>query len=234
MGFSMRRRMRVGVIGVAIIGALGVVAGVMSPAHGDELNSPGPGQEFQTIHRVTPEGTQTLFALRAPSAPERFLWTFPLQPGEHVVISADGKRASVVDQRDRVVGLTRPARAVDANGRTVSTHFESDGTNLIQVVEHRTANYAYPIVADPDWIWYSAAWGAKFSQAETKKLAANGGSLVMCGVRALMAPPLGAACAIAGGQWFWQAQRAADEDGCVFIAAVPAPLAVRYLGKDCR
>lgn len=43
-----------------------------------------------------------------------------------------------------------------------------------------------------------------------------------------------AACAIFGAQWFTQASLAANAKTCVFIAVVPAPLAVQYHGSGCR
>ena len=42
--------------------------------------------------------------------------------------------------------------AKDAVGTAVSTHFETDGESLTQVVDHQTNTaVAYPVVADPIW-----------------------------------------------------------------------------------
>lgn len=56
---------------------------------------------------------------------------------------------------DGTLIATAPAPwARDAKGTPVPTHFEIDGTTLIQVVEHRSGEYTYGIVADPDaWFW---------------------------------------------------------------------------------
>jgi len=39
--------------------------------------------------------------------------------------------------------------AIDANGVSVPTHYVVEGSTLTQVVDHTSASYAYPIVADP-------------------------------------------------------------------------------------
>ncbi|SDS04654.1 hypothetical protein SAMN04488539_0899 [Corynebacterium timonense] len=50
-----------------------------------------------------------------------------------------------------LLGIAHAPWAVDAAGRHVPTHFEIRQGNLIQVVDHTSANYQYPIVADPSW-----------------------------------------------------------------------------------
>ena len=124
------------------------------------------------------------------------------------------------------------AWARDANGADVPTHYEVTGNTLTQVVEP-AADAAYPIVADPTWQWYNAAYGAGFSKQETKDLASAGAITGFCTALG-KTPPLAAACAIAGAQWFLQAGLAANANECVFIAAVPAPLAVRWISNECR
>lgn len=49
-----------------------------------------------------------------------------------------------------IIGVA-PAWAVDASGRRVPTRFQLDGDTLIQVVEHASGEFNYPIVADP-WL----------------------------------------------------------------------------------
>ena len=122
------------------------------------------------------------------------------------------------------------AWARDANGNSVSTHYEIRGNELVQIVEP-AQGAAYPIVADPTWQWYKLAYGAGFSKAETRNIAASGGVAAACGFVPL---PLAPACAILGISWFTQASQAANANGCVFIAAVPAPIAVRWLSPECR
>lgn len=122
--------------------------------------------------------------------------------------------------------------ARDATGAVVGTHYEIRDDTIVQVVTP-DADTVYPIVADPTWEWYNAAYGAGFSKRETRDLANLGGIAGLCS-GLWRWPALGAACGIAGFQWWTQAGLAANANGCVFIAAVPAPLAVRWLSNKCR
>ncbi|MCW2700768.1 MAG: hypothetical protein JWQ45_2303 [Blastococcus sp.] len=61
--------------------------------------------------------------------------------------------ATTTTVESRVVATMGAAWAVDANGETVGTHYEIDGTTLTQVVE-TSAETAYPVVADPAWYWW--------------------------------------------------------------------------------
>ncbi len=40
-------------------------------------------------------------------------------------------------------------------------------------------------------------------------------------------------CGVFGAQWFLQASIQAQANRCIFIAVVPAPIAVRYDSKNC-
>jgi hypothetical protein len=122
------------------------------------------------------------------------------------------------------------AWARDANGKAVPTHYEIRGHDLVQIVTPN-AGAAYPIVADPSWIWYSGAWGAGFSKAETRSLASIGAITGFC---AALPGAFAIACAIFGADWFLQASLAANARGCVFIAVVPAPIAMRWISSSCR
>lgn len=75
------------------------------------------------------------------------------------------------------------------------------------------------------------AYGAGFSKQETRSLANVGGVTGFC---ALLSGPLAIVCGIAGAPVVPQAGLAANANACVFIAAVPAPLAVRWFSSKCR
>jgi hypothetical protein len=100
------------------------------------------------------------------------------------------------------------AWAQDARGQAVETHYEIRGVDLVQVVTP-SPSAAYPIVADPTWQWYSAAYGAGFSKSETRDFTSYGAVTGFC---AVLPGPFGAACAVLGAQWFLQAQLAANAD----------------------
>lgn len=53
------------------------------------------------------------------------------------------------DSGDGFLGAVTAPWAKDANGLEVPTRFEISGTSFVQIVDHTSAEYAYPIVADP-------------------------------------------------------------------------------------
>ena len=123
------------------------------------------------------------------------------------------------------------AWAQDANGSEVSTSYEIRGNELVQTVQP-SASTAYPIVADPTWQWYSAAYGAGFSKSETRYMVIGSGASGFCGW--VPAGVLRLACATAGVTWGAQAALAVNANGCVFLAAVPAPIAMRWVSPECK
>lgn len=122
----------------------------------------------------------------------------------------------------------KEAWAQDAHGKSVPTRYEIRGNDLVQVVSP-TADTVYPIVADPTWEWYAFAYGTGFNKAETRALANAGALASFCGLLG----PAGIACGVAAGSWFFQAQRMANMNSCVFIAAVPIPVAIEYISANC-
>ena len=78
----------------------------------------------------------------------------------------------------------------------MTTHFEVQGTTLIQAVDF-TAKTAFPVVADPavSWLW----WGrtVKYNSAETKKIADFAGQAQMFSYLCILGGLAGAACTTA-------------------------------------
>jgi hypothetical protein len=50
---------------------------------------------------------------------------------------------------DQVIGYVSPPWAVDSRGVKVPTHYQLNGNQLTQVVDHASRNVTYPVVADP-------------------------------------------------------------------------------------
>jgi len=67
------------------------------------------------------------------------------------VLKKSGEGIIIESESGEFIAGIAPAWAKDANGISVPTHYEIDGKTLIQVVEHSSSNFAYPIVADP-WL----------------------------------------------------------------------------------
>ena len=157
-------------------------------------------------------------------------FTYSFGDGYTPVLAADGKTVVIVG--DEGQALVAPAWARDANGASVPTRYEIRGSTLVQIVEPDAAA-VYPIVADPTWNWYNAAWGAKFNRYETKTMASAGGAAGMCAILATWAPPVAAVCGFYGAYFFTQASIANSQGKCVFISVVPAPLAMVYKDGHC-
>ncbi|WP_251151343.1 hypothetical protein [Cellulosimicrobium sp. Marseille-Q4280] len=166
------------------------------------------------------------------SGPHEFTYTFGA--GAQLVETADGGVALVTETSDGnfSAAVLEDAWARDASGAEVASHYEIDGDALVQVIEP-TSETAYPVVADPKWKWYAAAWSAKFNRSETRQLATAGGAGAMCGALGKMAPTLAVICGVYGGYIFSQASIANGNKACIAITATPPPLVFRYKDNDC-
>lgn len=133
------------------------------------------------------------------SAPQRYTYPFKLKGGVSIALQPDGG-ALVLDALGDPVYEIRAPWALDADGRDVPTHYEVEGDNLIQVIEHRAGNYSYPITADPavyfnpgiltDSYYISRQW--------TKRIANDVGRYANAS-NAAIALAFGAACFPMGG-----------------------------------
>lgn len=135
------------------------------PAEGEDLAPSddttslfkGTGTDTSIAVQATEGGVRSLIHIDSPAAPERF--EFPL--GGDVAslrLTVDGGVEAL--GRDGTAIATAPAPwARDANGIPVPTHFEINGTTLVQVVEHR-GGYTYGIVADPSVLFWAKCGAA--------------------------------------------------------------------------
>lgn len=166
----------------------------------------------------------------SPSAPHVF--TYDVANGYELTQAADGSFWAYRPREDGGMDMYRIHEpwARDAAGTPVETRYEIRGGSLVQTIS-TDENTVFPVVADPTWEWYLAAYGAGFDKRETKQLASAGAASGFCG---FLPGAFAAACGVLGAQWFLQAQMAADANACVFIAVVPAPVAVRYNSHNCR
>lgn len=114
----------------------------------------------------------------------------------------------------------------------VATHYEVRGDKLVQVVTP-SASTAYPVVADPTWAWWNAAYGAKLNKTETRDVANGGGNAGVCGLALFANPVLAGVCAALAGYLVGQANIAHGAGECVIIVVAPAPSVWRYNDGDC-
>ena len=85
----------------------------------------------------------------------------------------DDGSVNIVAEDGSISGVVDVPWAVDANGVSVPTGYEVNGTKLTQWVDTSSPDIAYPVVADPKI--YNEWWGTvvKLTKAETKTVAAN-------------------------------------------------------------
>lgn len=78
----------------------------------------------------------------------------PITEAEQAQLDAIPVAKVVTQTRTETVATVAPAWAVDANGNQLSTHYEVQGDTIKQVVE-TDANTAFPVTADPNWVWWT-------------------------------------------------------------------------------
>lgn len=112
------------------------------------------------------------------NAPERYSYSFP--GVDTIVLDEESGIALLfanVEGVPELVGGVDAPWARDANGVEVPTHFEAHGNTLVQVVEHKAGNFAYPITADPswwdktkEWFKHAGAWVAQKARSAAHAL----------------------------------------------------------------
>lgn len=97
-------------------------------------------------------GVQMLTVIAEPLAPTSYEYEVEVPDGGSVQLTDDGG-AVVLDGAGELLLAVPAPWAKDADGAPVPTRFElsEDGTGLVQVVEHASGEYAYPVTADPIW-----------------------------------------------------------------------------------
>ena len=116
-------------------------------------------------------GVRTVVQIDSPEASERY--AFPLSGDLARLEPRRDGSVTGYDTEGEAIAYIAPAWARDASGREVPTYYELEGATLVQVVQHRGADWDYPVSADPslEWHWY---WPHKarvwFSRAETERV----------------------------------------------------------------
>lgn len=116
--------------------------------------------------------TRFLTILDGKEAAQQYEYRFE---GAELDLQGDG--SVLLYQEGALTGVVDVPWAKDANGLDVPTRYEIEGDALIQVIDHASGNYAYPVVADP-W-WNPATWQWKKIGRATVK------GLKKCGLGAL-------------------------------------------------
>jgi hypothetical protein len=102
---------------------------------------------------------QIVTVLEDAAAPVRYNYDFSSNTDVSLQIGENGA-VVVLDDKAEWLGAFAVPWAFDAEGTAVPTHFEVEGSTLVQVVDHQSGDYVYPISADPYggqnlWGWHS-------------------------------------------------------------------------------
>lgn len=119
-----------------------------------------------TVPVAIDDGTVAIHTvIESESAPTSYSYELTVAPGSTFETWASGEIVILDAAGDFQFAIGAPW-AKDANGASVPTHYELNGTTLTQVVEHGSGS-AYPIVADPTiggfyMEWYS--WNSAYDR----------------------------------------------------------------------
>lgn len=158
--------------------------------------------------RPVAQGIQMLSTFTGPDAPTSVTYDLDLPDGVVMREAADGSLELVTDLSEGVelvLGTVRSPWAVDANGTSRDTHFEVDGGQLVQHVDHEGA--AYPVVADP-WITFGRRIYINYNHFEVHQLVNEygeqyAGSSIAAGLLCGFGGPYAALCSVAVGYASW-------------------------------
>lgn len=121
---------------------------------------------------------QIATVIDGPTAPTSYSYALGLPDGYELLAADEGEGIAIAakDKSD-LLGVFAAPWAVDADGRAVPTHYEIQGSTLVQVVDHATGAFTYPVVADP-WLdqelYYSpylTTWNGAFKVNVTPRQA---------------------------------------------------------------
>lgn len=175
----------------------------------------------------TLEGGETRIQTVIPNAEAQHEFGYGME-GYRATIDLNGEAAFVATTSEGAYIPVEAAWAVDANGKTVETHYEVRDDKLYQVVVP-TADTAYPVVADPTWGWRNAAWGVTLSRTETSRIKDYAAAASFCAAL-VKNQKLTLACGVWSGYLQVQAATANNlsPKGCLHIVAAPLPGAITH------
>ena len=142
---------------IRLEGGIGVElpADVDSPATRlGEMNLFYAETETATDTLVAPRatGVEVFSQLRSPESPEQLRFDLRLPEGAQLRPSEKGSSAEVVSADGDVMTEVTPPTASDAQGAAVPVTMQVEGDSLVLDVPHRGAEFAYPILVDPNFV----------------------------------------------------------------------------------
>lgn len=197
--------------GIAIDPTTGpeVKIGLPSAASSDDAEVVKPGvvaydnnNGSTTVPVVKTDGSVAVnLVISGPEAPTEY--KYPLTVPEGAILQlAEGGGAQVIGGNGDIITAVAPAWAKDSNESPVATHFVVQGTDLMQVVEHRAEGVVYPVVADP---WFIAA---AIATVQAAAIGCTIGFVKSVGWEAMK-------WGIRRGEWYWRDKLNRGVDSCL-------------------
>jgi hypothetical protein len=142
---------------ISIVGDIGFDLGGDAPvqvANNRAFYADAGGQDVDLVVMPTPSGVESFAQIRSVDAPEEVRMGFDLPAGTQLRAvggAADGA-LEVVRGGEVIATVTRPM-AVDAQQRPVPVQYRVEGNDLVMTVEHRSGDFAMPIMLDPSVVY---------------------------------------------------------------------------------
>lgn len=167
------------------------------------------------VQSVGTDEVRALINITGPEAPERYEFPFGGQVAS-LQLQPDGS-VLTLDAAGEPAGTVAAPWARDAAGREVPTHFEVQGTVLIQVVEHVGRGFQYGITADPSfkrkWWGYTVA----LNKTDVSNVAAASAAGAAAYIAAKVPHPVAKAAIAAVAYLFVQTAKGAKKMGRCMI-----------------
>lgn len=140
---------------------------------------------------------QITTVLDGADSPQRYEYSLGMPDGFSPQLQVDG--SILLTDGSAVIGAIAAPWALDANGATVPTWYETTPTSVVQVVDLSGGGIAFPVVADPSVSFFWWGYAIKYTRSETRQIAASADDAqlvaLMCGLIVL---PMGTTACLAG------------------------------------
>jgi len=185
------------------------------------------------VRHLSDGDTQLLSVLETADAPREYAYAFDLADDDQMELMEDGS-VEIFGLDGNAYASIAPPWAKDANGASVPTWYELNGTVVVQHVDP-SETAVYPIVADPEVSWGWVSGTVYFNRSETRNMRDAAQVTAFAGAPCLglawtgVALGVCVAFAISVFSIAIAATRAYEEGGCVKVK-YPVPIAGRAQG----
>jgi len=184
---------------------------------------------------VTEDGAlQINTVITSATAPKRYSYELTIPDGGRVIRVGDGY--FVVNATSDPIAYVSAPWAQDATGAAVPTRYELSGTTLTRIVDF-TSSTAFPVVADPQFVWYGVLPSVQLTRTETKTATTLRGMATVCGwVTRLTGYAGGALCGLNAASLLVNSQRIDfTEKRCAQLLIGPGVIGtIGYSGGYCK